>query len=162
MRHNRKIVLGIAIVSAFLFMVFALCSYLRLNNTINVCIAEPFCAGPISFVDLIPFLVTLGIVVGALTYYLMSEKVEKKEECIKKNIDTILKLLNKDEKIVIERLLENNGKVLQAEITRVSGSKVRAHRVIKKLIERGIIETELYGKTKMLRLKKEIRDGLIG
>ena len=62
---------------------------------------------------------------------------------------------------MVNLLVESNGKVLQAEVTRLPGmSKVKSHRVVQKLIDRGVIEKESIGKTNVLKFSKEIKEGL--
>ncbi len=110
----------------------------------------------------IPLLVSLAVAVGAGIYYLMIGKVERKEKSLKKNTDILLRFLNPDEKKLVNALIENNGKVLQAEITRLPGmSKLKSHRVIQRLIDRGVIEKETLGKTNVVRFTKEIKEGLL-
>ncbi len=91
----------------------------------------------------------------------MSTKVETKQESLAKNTEIILRFLNTDEKKLVNALIENSGKVLQAEITRLPEmSKVKSHRVVQKLIERGVIKKETVGKTNIIRFTKEIKEGL--
>lgn len=111
---------------------------------------------------LAPFLIIVSIVVGAGTYAFMSERIEKKVLSLKKTTELILKFLNDDEKKVVQKLIENNGKALQAEITRLGGmSKLRVHRAVRKLLSKNIIEIEKFGKTNVIRFPKDIEEGLL-
>jgi uncharacterized membrane protein len=101
-------------------------------------------------------------VVGAGGYYLMASRIESKNVSLKKNTEILLKFLNEDEKKLVNALIESKGKVLQAEITRLPGmTKLKSHRVVQKLLDKGVIEKEQVGKTNIIKFSKEIREGLI-
>ena len=62
----------------------------------------------------------------------------------------------RDERIVVQMLLENNGKVNQYEVTRLPDmNKVRSHRVIDKLVKRGVVKKEKIGKINRIVLVEE-------
>ena len=73
--------------------------------------------------SVLPLIVSIAVVVGAMIYYLMSEKVESKELSLKKNTEIILRFLSPEEKKLVNALIENRGKVLQAEIFDCKGEK---------------------------------------
>lgn len=74
------------------------------------------------------------------------------------NMEVILSLLKNNERKIISYLIQNDGKVLQSEISRLDGiGKVKAHRHVAVLIKRGIIIKESQGKTNMLFLSNEIK-----
>jgi hypothetical protein len=119
--------------------------------------------------------IILIIAVVPISYYFISKKLEKNMKTILNlinknefktykgsteinNKDTILKLLNFNEKKVLEMLIERKGEILQSEISRIKGmNKLKAHRAIRNLELRGVIETESYGKTKHIILSKDIK-----
>jgi len=106
---------------------------------------------------LIPISAFFGMFVGLLIYYLLSEEINQKEKNINVKSKTILNLLTKDEKKIIEKILENDGKVRQYELTYIDGlSKIKVHRLILKLEENGIIKKEKLGKVNNLILDKDI------
>ncbi len=76
---------------------------------------------------------------------------EKQKNCpnITKTCKTfVLKFLNYNENRVIKKLIENKGEILQSEISRLPNmGKVKAHRVLKDMQIKGIINIENYGKT---------------
>ncbi len=129
-------------------------------------------------------LVVLAVVVALLaplSYYFMSKKVDKHlEENMKlisqianidnnndqsetKNVEkscktVILKFLNYNENKVLKKLIENNGSVLQSEISRLPNmGKVKAHRVLKDMEIKGIISIEKYGKTNHITLSEDVK-----
>lgn len=124
-----------------------------------------------------PILLLVAIV--PISYYLISQRLESKLENNMKvmlklvgknniktnnkstdiNKDAILKLLNFNERKVLQRLIKRKGEVLQSEITRMEGmNKLKTHRAIKNLEIKGVIKTEDHGKTKNIILSKDIRD----
>ncbi|MEK6973144.1 MAG: hypothetical protein AABW72_03840 [archaeon] len=169
MNSNKKLLLGMAAVIAFLYLSFNLASLLLTNATMTSCPAEPTGSGKCEheeqldfLIGAIPLIVSLAVAIGAGVYYFMSTKIEKKEKTLRDNTDILLKFLNPDEKKVVNKLIENNGRALQAEVTRLPEmSKVRSHRVILKLLDKGVIEKEQMGKTNIIKFKKEIGEGLL-
>lgn len=71
---------------------------------------------------------------------------------------TMLKFLNYNENRVIKKLIENEGSILQSEISRMPNmGKVKAHRVLQDLETKGIIKKEFYGKTNRVILDETIQ-----
>jgi len=71
---------------------------------------------------------------------------------------TLLKFLNYHENQVMKKLIEHDGMVLQSEISRIpSMGKVKAHRVLQDLEQKGIIKKEPYGKTNRILLDETIK-----
>jgi preprotein translocase subunit YajC len=120
--------------------------------------------------------IVLIIAIVPISYYFISKKLERnmkivlnlinknnfktnKDSTEINNKNTILKLLNFNERKVLERLIERKGEILQSEISRIKGmNKLKAHRAIRNLELRGVIETESYGKTKHIILSKDIKN----
>ncbi len=126
-------------------------------------------------------MVLMVIVVVPISYHFVSKKLEEKME---KNLNmitklmnhkiasenndekirltsngNILKLLNPNERKVIEKIIENKGNALQSEISRMEGmTKLKAHRAVKELASKGIIKVEQYGKTNQLILIEDFKD----
>ena len=71
----------------------------------------------------------------------------------------LLKFLNYNENRIVKKLIENNGSVLQSEISRLPNmGKVKAHRVLKDMEIKGIISIEKYGKTNRINLSEDVRN----
>lgn len=120
-------------------------------------------------------------VIVLMSHYVMSKKVDKHlEENMKlisqivntnsnddqsktKNVENsyrtvILKFLNYNENKIVKKLIENNGTVLQSEISRMPGmGKVKAHRILKDMKIKGIVSMEKYGKTNRINLSKDVK-----
>ena len=131
-------------------------------------------------------LLALSAIVIALlaliSYYFMSKKVEKhlvenmklisqiantnrnddqsESQNIEKSYKTVvLKFLNYNENRILKKIIENNGSVLQSEISRLSNmGKVKAHRILKDMEIKGIISIEKYGKTNRINLSDDVRN----
>lgn len=169
MNSNVKALAGIVLIVAFLSLVFFATPLIGLTGP-ETCEVDALgnvvsCPHEQQVQDIqavLPFVISLALVTGAGTYYLMSSKLETKEKSLKKNTEILLKMLNSDERKVIQVLIDNHGHALQAEVTRLPGmSKVKSHRVIQKLIDRGVLQKEDFGKTNKIKFAPEIKEGLI-
>jgi len=137
-------------------------SFLTLVISLSLLLADRFqvkscgCPKMVSqnFIWLFIFLAV--IFVGSLLYYLFSLKMDEKERCICKNLEILHSILDKEEKEVIDRLVRNNGELEQSEISK-DYDKIKAHRIIKKLEEKGMIDVIKNGKTNKIKLKNELR-----
>lgn len=106
---------------------------------------------------LLPSFAFLGLMIGLVVFYIMSEKESKKSKVVKINTKKILDLLSSEERLIINKLLENNGKVRQYEITYIDGlTKLKVHRLLKRLEAKDIIKKEKIGKVNNVLLDKEI------
>ncbi len=103
------------------------------------------------FVDAIPLIVLVAILAGAVAFHLLSPKP------LQKFNEATLKFLAGDERVIVERLIEKNGEALQSELTHLGGmSKVRSHRAVKKLSEKGVVEVQQKGKTNIVKLSRDV------
>jgi preprotein translocase subunit YajC len=74
----------------------------------------------------------------------------------------LLKFLNYGENQVIKKLIENNGTILQSEISRMPNmGKVRSHRIITDLKKKEIITIEKHGKTNQINLTEDAKNVLL-
>ena len=82
---------------------------------------------------------------------------EKKEEEKKKEIDS--DILMPDEKTLIKILKEHEGSMTQKELVAESGlSKVKVHRVLKRLEAKKVVSKYEFGMTNRIRLEKELKE----
>lgn len=167
MDSNKKLIVGLVALVAFLYVVFSVSLLWANVSDQSVCVAAGTEECPhkqeLDFLlSAIPVIACIAVIAGAGTYYLMAGKVESKEKSLKNNSEVLLKFLSQDESKLVNALIESNGKVLQAEITRLPGmTKLKSHRVIQRLIDRQVIEKDRVGKTNIVRFTKEIREGLL-
>jgi len=183
LKSNRKLILGIGIIISFSLLIFSISMYFnyrhyqreesRLDHDaiasmnpeeIKSYLDERKESQPVfrSFY-LIPFVGFIGLLVGTLVYYIMSDKVIQQEKSLDKNIKIILNFLNDQEKKVIETLLENDGKVQQYELSHLPNlNKVKTHRILLNLEQKGVIHKEKLGKINKIVLNKELYKVLKG
>jgi uncharacterized membrane protein len=129
-----------------------------------ICIEDGACQHELyleNIIFFIPAFIILGLMFGLILAYLYFErKVELPLPSPDKR-KAVLSLLPQSERKIIEKIAEKDGEVLQSEISRLEGvGKVRAHRVIERLLKRGILEKEQIGKTNVLKLRKDVLDAL--
>ena len=167
MKKNLKLIIALIIVVLFFYIIFAISNlYVNANSSVCTTLQEGYSCPHQEQLNILstatPIIASLALLAGALVFYLMSEKVEKKEKDLKKNTEVLLKFLSPDEKKLINLLIENNGKILQAELTRLPEmSKVKSHRTVLRLMDKGVIEKETLGKTNIIKFTKEIKEGLM-
>ncbi|MGC8993159.1 MAG: helix-turn-helix transcriptional regulator [Candidatus Aenigmatarchaeota archaeon] len=153
MKLGRKIILVFgAILSGFIFAV----SFATLYAQTQI-IEGKACSCTLPIPLLIPMFSSFGILIGLISFYIFSQHFTKGEN---KDFSLLLKIFEPSESLVIKMLIENDGKITQSKISRNIG-KVNSYRVIEKLIKRGIITKEKYGKTNIIKLKEEFRKILV-
>lgn len=140
------IVFGI-ILSAFVFSV----SFATLYAQTHI-IEGTACSCTLPIPLLIPTFSSFGLLVGLISFYLLNPKEQPKKE----KSSNWIKLLDKDEAMIIEILIKNDGKISQAAISRKMG-KVKAFRLLERLKRRGIIEKEKNRKTNEIKLTEEFK-----
>ena len=105
--------------------------------------------------QLLPFVAGIGIIIGICVYYVFDKENSIKSSKTKVK-SLMLSFLPYYERVVVEFLFLKK-KALQSEITRLKGmNKLRAHRAVKSLSKKGLINVMRVGKTNMVVLKKEI------
>jgi uncharacterized membrane protein len=68
-------------------------------------------------------------------------------------MEIALRLLEPDERRVVETILDEGGTMLQKDISHELGfSRVKTHRVLKRLIKRGVVEAQEYYNTNKITL----------
>jgi hypothetical protein len=121
----------------------------------------PVRSRPISFFLLSPIMGFVGAIIGALLIYFLLGRISKSQVAEKTNTRIILNFLTDPEKKVIEILIANKGQTFQYELTRIPGlSRVKTHRLLKSLEDKGIITLEKYGKINKVILNKELYEVL--
>ena len=182
--NNRKILLllisSVAIVSFIIFFYFNVLETYEQGSRVVIVNGMPMSRMmPVPFeyrLWLSPVFLLIAVI--PISYYLISKKMESNMKAMLKivgknnykpngssgsvNKEAILKLLNFNERKVLERLIKRKGEVLQSEISRMEGmNKLKTHRAIKNLEIKGVIETETNGKTKRIMLTKDIKGILL-
>lgn len=141
-------------------------SFLVLVTLLSLLLADRFqvrgcgCPRVVSHNFVVVFIILSVIFVSSLLYYLFSLKINEKQKIIVKNIEILYSILDKDEKKVIQKLIDNQGSVGQSQISKMY-DKIKAHRIIKKLESKNMINVIKKGKTNKIELKKELQEELV-
>ena len=179
-KDNRKIIIGLGIVISFALLIFSISLYYNYQHEerekghlsteminemskdeIIYYMNESHNTQPFHSFYILPFIGFIGLIVGIVVFYIMSDKVIKQEKSLEKNTKIILNFLTGQERKVIETLLENDGKVQQYELSHLPNlNKLKTHRILISLEQKGIIHKEKLGKINKIVLNKELYDAL--
>ena len=162
---NVKVLAGLIAISLFVLLVFYIPRFFE-GGTPTVCIEEGTCLHEAYLEDVIaylPLMIIIGFLFGVVaSYFYFERKIELPVPSADKE-KILLSLLQPSERKIMAKIVEKGGEALQSEISRVEGvGKVKAHRVIERLVRRGVLEKEQMGKTNILRLRKDLKDAMIG
>jgi len=158
MDNRKKIVLALVVVSVFIFLVTVLVFVYALYSQ-----SQPVPDLLIPFIEYhVQFMVVMGafgLLSGIVVYNILSTTLEKQKRVVKTNTEIMMKFLALEDREVVRLLISKEGMTTQSEIARLPRmSRLKAHRVVKKLESRGIIHVEKYGKINMIRLVDELRE----
>jgi DNA-binding transcriptional ArsR family regulator len=154
---RKKFILGVLVVSVFIFLITVLVfAYAVSSSGADVpVIFEPFIEYHVHFMVLMGL---FGVGSGLMAYNILNATIEEQKKIVRANISIIMKFLSPEDRDVVELLIGKGGMTTQSEIARLPGmSRLKAHRAVKKLEERGIVHVEKYGKINMVRLVDELR-----
>ena len=161
---NKRALAGVIILVCLIALVFYLPGIIS-HFEPSVCTVDGVCQHEqyANFLtELVPVFVIVGIVIGALVFFFMSSRLENKQKDLSKVTDVLIQFLAKDERLVVQKILEADGKILQAELSRTQGlGKLKVHRIIQRLVDRKVVEVEKYGKTNIVKLSKGIKEALV-
>jgi uncharacterized membrane protein len=164
MKNNLRVLLGILSLVVIVTVLFSLPNLIKQTNPTE-CTVNGQCeheARMNLLTYLSPVFVAIGIVIGAVAFYFFTENKKVEYVEVKPNPEAILNLLSKEERKVVAKIAEEGGKALQSEISLLEGmGKVKSHRVIERLVQRGIVEKEQHGKTNLVKLSKGIKEVLV-
>ena len=72
--------------------------------------------------------------------------------------NTILGLLNPNERQILKHLVENHGMCLQSDISRMNNmGKVKAHRYLQNLLKMGVVKIEPHGNTNKISISENVK-----
>ncbi len=90
----------------------------------------------------------LSILVGAFIVIMFQFKISRIQ------VERIMKILPKEERIVVKILLDNSSSIEQNKLVVLSGfTKVQISRILQKLVEREVVEKKSMGNTNLVMLK---------
>jgi len=160
---NLKVLSGLIAVSIFVLLVFYVPQFFEESAPLacfdgGTCLHEEYLGDVISY---IPAFIVGGFILGVLASYFYFERRIEVPLPSKDRRESVLALLPPTERKVVLAIAEKDGETLQSEVSRLEGvGKVKAHRVIDKLIRRGVLEKRQVGKTNMLKIRKDILEAL--
>jgi len=114
---------------------------------------------------LIPiFIVPTTFIVGLLAYMALFPEIKERprtEASLPKeqgSISAVLRVLEEDERKVVELLMSAGGTMLQSDIAKKAGfSRVKTHRILYRLSTRGIVTAKKYYNTYQISLAEWLR-----
>jgi ABC-type multidrug transport system fused ATPase/permease subunit len=155
LRHDKNlmnILLAIGLIMVFVFIV-SISIYLVQDKLL------PSCVCSFSFPIIISVLASLGVFVGIFTYYFLSKSFLKEKEKIYVNAEKTLNFLDKEERKILETLIEKKGSCSQAIISKLTNiDSVKIFRRLLNLENKGIIIKEKSGMTNKIILNKDYMD----
>lgn len=150
----KYISLGFSLIIVGLAIVIYLITYIHQNATSK---------NPIIFWTVENHLpITIGLVIlsgfiGYLSSMLTYKQVTKTKKESQKLLEMLFLFLNKDEREIINYLVQNNGTIGQADISRLPGmDRVKAYRSLQKMQEKKLIDITAHGKVRKISLKDNI------
>jgi hypothetical protein len=152
---KREIILLIGSLSFLLLIVF-----------LSLLLADRFqvqscgCPKVISHNFLYLFIFLATIFIASLVYYLTSMKIQSQEKIMDKNIEVLLSFLDSNEREILSEIVKNKGELSQSELNLKFG-KLKAHRSLQKLKQRGIININSTKNRNHIKLKDEFRKELV-
>ena len=154
---RKRIVLGLLVVSVFIFLVTVLVFVYALYSQGQAIpeLLKPFVEFHMEFMVLMG---VFGVFSGLTVFSIMNATIERQKKVVKTNIDIIMKFLTSEDREIVMLLLSKQGMTTQSEIARLPGmSRIKAHRVVKRLEDRGLVHVEKYGKINMIRIVDELK-----
>ncbi len=151
---HRDIVIAFIILTGFLFIASFTAFYVsEVLNKGHAC----GCVVPIPVLMLL--LSSLGLFVGFLSYFFLSQRfmyIRKKD---KVNAECTLNFLDNEERKIVRALIKSKKALKQSELDEITGfSRVKVFRALKRLESKGIIERTDIGRTFQIKLKKCYED----
>ena len=163
-KKNVKILGGLIALAVFVLLVFYIPRFLE-GEVPLICIENGSCQHESYLDDVIasiPLMIVGGFVFGIVVSFFYFERKIEVPVPSEDRTKALLALLQPSERKIISKIIEKNGEALQSELSRIEGiGKVKAHRVIDRLIRRGVLEKEQVGKTNILRIRKDIKKAMI-
>jgi len=148
----KEVFLALGILTGFIFIVTF--SSLYVSDAIR---NNDACGCVIPIPVMILILSSLGVFVGSISYYFIVSRYAKEKKNINKDIKLTLNFLESNERIMVNELIKNKMGIKQAELEKLTGfHRVKVHRILNKLIRKGVIEKETIGKIKIIKLNPRL------
>ncbi len=103
----------------------------------------------------------IGVGIGGLSFYLLSQEIREKSQIVRNQSQLLLSFLTPLEKECVLYLVKNNGETYQSDLAKLPNmTRLKAHRITIKLLERKIIQSSSHGKANKITLNEEWKKGL--
>lgn len=144
----------IGIVTGFAAVLFFVITYL--NNEV---FCDMGCRVKNEVTIAIITLSLVGVFVGSLTYYFISEKYEKKIGKIHKDVSATYRFLDNEQREIIKNIVDEGGTITQSNLVKKTKlSRVKISRCLKHLKEKQIIGKSKEGMTNSVVLSKDFQE----
>ncbi len=158
-QKNAKTMLAIGSVLALVAVIYSVPLVLKALEP-QVCTVDGVCEHEIfadNLIKSIPLVLILGIGIGAAAFYFFSERRTQNAKPLNKA--AVYRLLDADEGKVLAKIVEGGGKALQSELSYIEGiGKTKAHRIIRRMEQKGVVEKGSVGKTNVVKLTRELQE----
>ncbi len=154
---RKQIFISMVIISIFIFLVTVLVFVYALSSKGEAIpsFLQPFLEYHIHFMVIMGI---FGVFSGLVSHNILNATIEKQRTVVKTNTEIIMKFLSPEEREIVNLLMSKDGITTQSEISKLPGmSRLKAHRIVKKLEGRGVVHVEKYGKINMIRIVEELR-----
>ena len=102
-------------------------------------------------------LIILSGIIGYVSSTVIYKQLTKTQKESQKLLEMLFLFLSNDEKNIINCLIQNNGTIGQADISRLPNmSRVKAFRSIQRMHEKNLIDITAHGKIRKVSLKENI------
>lgn len=156
MERNKFIQLWliIGIIAGFAAVIFFVMTYL--NNNV---LCDLDCRFKNEVQLSLIFLSLVGMFIGSITYYFISEKYEKRLGKLHKDLSSTYKFLNPEQRAVLKSIVSKEGKTTQSDIVKQTRfSRVKVSRCLNQLQQKDIIKKSQKGMTNEIMLSKDIKE----
>jgi uncharacterized membrane protein len=102
-------------------------------------------------------LVLISIIFGFASAQVFYAELQQRQKDSRKILEVVLLFLSKEEREIVNYLVEQEGITTQAEVARLpSMNRVKAHRSLQKMQEKQLIDLTSHGKVRKVKLKENI------
>jgi uncharacterized membrane protein len=147
-RNATFVVLGILLV-AIIVLAFMTYNVDASDSSLSFAVAH--------HVEIMAGLVVISLIFGFVSSQMFYAEIQRKKRESKSMLAVVLLFLSREEREIVNFLVESKGVTTQAEIARLPHmNRVKAHRSLQKMQEKQIIELVPHGKIRKVHLKENI------
>lgn len=107
-------------------------------------------------------LIIISVAFGFISSHILYSEIQKKKKHSRSILETVLLFLSREEKAIVNFLVDKNGATTQSEISRLPGmNRVKAFRSIQKMEQKRLLTITPHGKIRKIALKADILGTLL-